>query len=179
MEKQNKNQDNLSKLLKVFKADNIISSEEMEQVLAAIVSILAENKKSVEGLNAETKQQITEILNSIADEHSQFMDSVQKDTTKSKSDIEKLVKEQTDRAFKNLQALIAKIKLPKDGKDGKDGISADEKIIVEKVLEKIKLPEQKEVILEDIIAVSNEPPSNPRLHQLWIDLSSQQWSERN
>jgi hypothetical protein len=134
--------ENLSKLLKVFNADSIISPEQIQEVLSGIVKILADNKRGVDSLNEETRGQLQQAIQAIAEERQSILESVRGDLTKSKTDIEKATKAQNDRAFKRLQELIDKTRFPKDGKD------ADEEAIVGKVLEQIKLPEYQETVLD-------------------------------
>jgi hypothetical protein len=136
--------ENISKLLKVFDTSKIISPDEIKEVLTAIMAVLAKNKKEVEDLTAETKELVSKVINEVADSHNKHIELVKGDTVKSRSDIEKSVKEQTDRAFKRLQNLISKIRMPEDGKPGKDANPAD---IVPLVLEQIKQPEVKEFVL--------------------------------
>jgi hypothetical protein len=107
----------LAILLKTFNDKRVVSAEDVNQVLSALVAILAENKKGVESLNQETRTQLEEIVKAIKTEH----ESVLLNVSQSKASIEQATKAQNDRAFKRLQELISKIKLPKDGTDGKDG----------------------------------------------------------
>lgn len=113
--------DNLSKLIQTFNDKRVISEGEIKGVLTAIVTILGENKKGVESLNSETKQQLETAVASIADQHTNLLKLIKGDLTKSKAEIEKATKEQNKRAFDQLQKLISKIKMPKDGNDGKQG----------------------------------------------------------
>lgn len=139
---------NLSKLLQTFNDKRVISEGEVQSVLQAIVAILAENKKSVEALNTDTRTMVDQeviklsdqydlkskigrdlALKAIADEHSKFLKEnlkeIKQNTVLTKSEIEKSTKQQNDRAFKRLQELIDHIELPKDGQDGKDGINGE------------------------------------------------------
>lgn len=112
---------NLSKALKGFSDRRVVSQEELDSVITAIVAVLSANKKAVESLNEETKTQLKEVLDYVDNEHSQIIASIRGDFTKTKQDIETAIKDQTDRAFRRLQEVIAKIKIPKDGKDGVEG----------------------------------------------------------
>lgn len=112
---------NLNKLIATFNDKRVISEEEIQGVLTAIVTILAENKKEVGTLNSATKEQLEEVVRYIKKEHESVLLSVSKDITKTKSEIEKATKAQNDRAFKRLQELISKIKMPRDGVDGAPG----------------------------------------------------------
>lgn len=70
--------------------------------------------------------------------------------TKLKAEIDKALKEQGDgmNFVYDKAKRIKNFKNGKDGVDGKAGIDADEKKIINKVLKKIKLPEQEKEILE-------------------------------
>ncbi len=111
----------LSTLIKTFNDKRVISQEEIQTVLKAFITILAENKKGVESLNTETKQQVKETLAYIEGEHKDLLNTIKGDLKASKSEIEQATKAQNERAFKRLQTLISAIKMPKDGKDGENG----------------------------------------------------------
>lgn len=117
----NEIQQNLSKLLRTFNDKRVITEGEIKTVFQVITVILAENKKGVDSLNAETKQQFETALNQIAVENTNLNASIRADLTKTQVQIEKATKDQNQRAFQQLQTLIAGIRLPKDGKDGEDG----------------------------------------------------------
>lgn len=114
--------ENLSKLIKTFNDKRVISEGEIKEVLAAIVAILAENKKGVDSLNSETKTQLEQTVSYLSKEHQSVLKALQGDLTKTRSEVAKATKEQNERAFKRLQDLIAKIRMPLDGKDGQPGI---------------------------------------------------------
>lgn len=111
----------LSTLIRTFNDKRVVTDGELKEVLAAIVGILAENKKGVDSLNAETKQSLESVIAYISGEHETVMKSLRDDLIKTRSEIEKATKYQNDRAFKRLQELISAIKLPKDGADGQPG----------------------------------------------------------
>lgn len=111
----------LSTLIKTFNDKRVITAGETQEVLKAIVTILSENKKGVESLNAETKESLESTLQYIEGEHAELIRQINSDLSKTRSEIEKATKEQNDRAFKRLQTLISQIRMPQDGKDGADG----------------------------------------------------------
>ena len=114
---------NLSKLLQVFNGSRSVTEAEVKQIMMAMVVILAENKRSTDALNEETRKRLEDAINSIAFEHQNVLESLRKDVVKSKAEIEKAAKEQNDRAFRRLQELINKtdFRIPRDGLSGKDG----------------------------------------------------------
>lgn len=116
---------NLAKVLQTFNDKRVITEEEIQGVLQAIVGILAENKKGIDSLTAEAKEQLQKAQEYIQKEHASVLFKVTSDITKNRAEIEKATKEQNDRAFKRLQELISQIKMPKDGRDGKDGIGIE------------------------------------------------------
>jgi hypothetical protein len=115
MDQETANQ--LGTLLRTFNDKRVITQEEIQAVMQALIGILAENKKGVESLNSETKSQLEDVVKHIQTEH----ESVLLNVTKTLTGVEQKTKAQNDRAFKRLQELISKIKLPKDGRDGVDG----------------------------------------------------------
>lgn len=116
---------NLAKVLQTFNDKRVITEGEIQGVLQAIIGILSENKKGIDSLTADSRQQLEQAREYIQKEHESVLFKVTSDITKTKSEVEKATKEQNDRAFKRLQELISKIKLPKDGKDGKDGLGIE------------------------------------------------------
>jgi hypothetical protein len=111
----------LSKLIQTFNSKRVISEGEIQDVFKVIITILAENKKGVDSLNADTKKQLQQAIDYISNEHDAIIAKLTKDVNKTRLEIEKSVKDQNDRSFKRLQELMGKIKLLKDGQDGKDG----------------------------------------------------------
>ena len=111
----------LSTLIRTFNDKRVVTEPEMKEVLAAIVGILAENKKGVDSISGENKKQIEQITKFVLGEHQVIMDRIDGDLSQSRAQIEQATREQNARAFQRLQDLISQIKLPKDGKDGVDG----------------------------------------------------------
>lgn len=112
---------NLAKVLQTFNDKRVITEEEIQKVLQAIVGILSENKKGIDSITSENKAKLEEIKEHLRMNHESVVFKVTSDISKTKAEIEKATKEQNDRAFKRLQGLISQIKLPKDGLDGRDG----------------------------------------------------------
>jgi len=135
------NKEQLKKLSRMFSLDKIVSQEDIAEVLKAIIQILANNKKENVALNAETKKSVTDLLNRVVEENNKILLSVNRET------LEAGVKISADFStkLKEIKALIKTVEQIKP----KDGKNADEETIVDKVLAKIKLPEQKEIILDD------------------------------
>lgn len=131
---------NLVKLIATFNAKRVVSEGEIQEVLKAIVAILAANKQAVEALNSETKNQLKQALAYLEGEHKTLIKGITSDLTKTRAEIEKATKDQNDRAFKRLQTIINGIKLPKDGKDGLPGKDADPNEIANLVMSKIEQP---------------------------------------
>src|SRR3990167_7941675 len=81
---------NLSKLLKTFNDKRVISEGEIKEVLAAIIAILAENKKSVEALSnkateflsIEAKKKLEEAQSCLEVEHQALLKTINNDLSK-------------------------------------------------------------------------------------------------
>lgn len=142
------NLDQLKVLAEVFNTDKIITSDQIEQVLTGILGLLARFKKENQSLNDETKTQVESILEGISKEHDRILASVEKSTQNVKSEATEAV----EKALEEVKRIAKEVMdcKPKDGEKGED---ADEDEIVESVLAKIKLPENKEFLLtgEDIV----------------------------
>lgn len=162
MENNQMPQDNieqLKKLGKVFNADKIITTDEIQQVLEGIVKILASYKQSTEQLNQETKAVVAQLLDKVEEtkiaadtEITTKKDSVIGDFDTKKEavivDFNKKIAE-----VRSLLETVRAIKLEKPAPQKE--VNKDE--IVQAVLKEIKLPEYKafELVGEDIVASIN------------------------
>ena len=135
------NKKELLKLASVFNTENIITSEDIEQVLKGILTIMNSFKKDNQTLNKETTTIVENLLTKVIFEHEKLKDDVSQITSTSENKISSKL-ESTLEEVKGIVKQINAIERPKDGKD------ADEEKIIESVLSQIKLPEQKETILD-------------------------------
>lgn len=147
----------LRTLINTFNDKRVVSEGRMRETLSAIITILSENKKGVESLNTETKKQLQEALNYFNNSHKSVLTAVKSDLSKIKEEVEKSTKQQNDRAFRQLQALLDNVKLPKSGRDGVDGQpgkdgSPDNPVEVRNKLESLKDDERL-----DASAIKNLP----------------------
>lgn len=137
----------LQNLSKVFDPKKIVSADDIKAVVKGIAEVLKKNKAETKELNQETVKVVNDLLGQVAKEHDRLLEEVQKETKNVKS-TEKLVFIELKKALNEVKDIAKQVEnsKPKDGKDGKD---ADEEVIVDKVLAQIKIPEFKEVILDD------------------------------
>jgi hypothetical protein len=146
----------LQKLAKIFNTDNVITQSDIEQVLTGIAAILGTYKKDTEAINSETKGAVSKLLNYVAEEHNKVLKQIKSDTQETREAVRDELKTQSDKLLKQVQSLVEEVRktMPKDGKD------ADEEKIVQDVLNKIKLPEYKEYVLDagEIISRINDLP---------------------
>lgn len=134
------NQEQLKKLANIFRTDSIITSQEIEQVLVGIMKIMASFKKGNEDLNTTTIQQVNDLLLKVQEENNKLRTDI--------SEADEQVKQDFADKLKEAQTLFDKFMAYKP-KDGEPGLDADEEKIVAEVLAQIKLPEYKEVILDN------------------------------
>lgn len=134
------NIERLKKLAKVFDNANVITSEDIQEILSGVLSIMNSFKKDNQTLNNETKVLVEALFNKVLEEHSKFKKSIEQETSQAKQEMFEKMKS----TLKEIKTLSEEIKLikPADGKD------ADEEKIVQDVLSQIKIPEQKEVVLD-------------------------------
>lgn len=141
------NIEQLKKLAKVFNTDNVITSAEIEQVLTGIVSIMASFRKENIQLTEENKQICNDLMSEIQSQYKKTLENINnKETSLSDSINTEISKLQAkfNEEIKKAQDLINELK----SIEVKDGEDADEEVIVSKVLEQIKLPEYKEIVLD-------------------------------
>jgi len=126
----------LEKLSKIIRKDTV-SKTDVKDFLALILNFAKENKQNLDSLSKEYLQTIQETLQHIETNNQDYLIKVETESTNSKTEVKAQLKE--------LKSLIKKAKSIKPVK-GKD---ADEELIVDKVLEKIVLPEFKETVLDN------------------------------
>lgn len=140
----------LQKLAQVFNTDNIITNDDIEQVLKGILVIMNSFKKDNQNLNKETKEIVENLFNKILTEHDKLKESVNRET----SDVKNEIQEKLATSLKEIKSLMEEVKLMKP-KDGLDAV-VDEEKIVQDVLSQIKLPEQKDIILDTPEEIANK-----------------------
>lgn len=141
----NKVSPELEKLFKVFDTDRIISPEEIEQVLGGIINIIQGFQQKNELINQDVKKSLGVVLQQIGEDHNNIMSNAQALADETKAQVEERVNAQIKEANAKVQNLVNEVKsiVPKDGED------ADEARVIAEVLSQIKLPEYKEVMLDD------------------------------
>lgn len=120
---------NLEKIAKIFQPQNIITSEEIDQVLKGIMEILASYKKGTDAINEETKAVVNILLDKVVQSNKQTLDKAETVLDNRISDLETLLKD-VKQMINDVEEIASNVK------DGKD---ADEEKIVEDVVNRIKL----------------------------------------
>lgn len=151
-----KNTDNsqlrrLQTLGQAFNKDRVVSPEEMEAILEAIVGALATFKKETENINEDTKANVNNYFNIAEKEYEKVLSLFEDKHVKVSSEMNEKVS-----TIGRMIEEFKKIK-PKDGVDGKDGISPKIEDIVPEVLKQIEIPEPKEpeIKVDEIVAEIN------------------------
>ena len=120
---------NLEKIAKIFQPQNIITSEEIDQVLKGIMEILATYKKGTDAINEETKAVVNILLDKVVQSNKQTLDEAEIMFDDRMTDLETLLKD-VKQMITDVETLASEVK------DGKD---ADEEKIVEDVISRIKI----------------------------------------
>lgn len=153
------NAQQLNKLAQIFNADKIITTQDIEEVLQALIKVLANNKQSVEQLSSETKQQVIDLFEKIAESQYKLQQKVTNEMEANKTDLEKRMADMYSMCEKMVED--CKMAMPMDGKD------ANPEDVVPLVMEQIKLPEYEKFILEDkgaqIVGLINDLEITPEL----------------
>lgn len=145
----------LQKLAQIFNADKIITPEDVDHILKAILGILGTYKKETESINSNTKELIVSILERVGKQNDKLINDFRevKDETvnhykKKAIELEKLIKK-----VKKLEEDVLAIEVH-------DGEDADEEKMIEEIMARIELPEYKETIVtgEEIVDKINELP---------------------
>lgn len=138
----------LEKLAKVFNTSNVISPEDIAQVVKGIAQVIKIERENIKEISEEHKQTLQDVINTVSDEHDKVLAKVEKTSQGAVSEATDAVTKALEDVKRMCDEMMAM--KPKDGEKGED---ADEEKIVEEVLAKIKLPENKEFLLtgEDIV----------------------------
>jgi hypothetical protein len=123
---------------------------EMKQFITLVLSVIVKSKQELENLSDENIKTIKDSIAYIEKNYENKVSLLDEKINTAKGNFDTNIA-----IFKDLITELKSIKY-KDGADGKD---ADEEVIVEKVLGKIKLPDYKETVLdngEEIVAKINE-----------------------
>lgn len=152
----------LNKLAQIFSTDKIITPQEIEAVLTAIISILADNKKGLEKFTVDYQEKLKSTLQNIVKEHNNIVARLENDNETTSRNLLESVEYQINAFNKRTEQLFTEVRsiMPKDGKD------ADEEYIVEQVMARIKLPEYKEIVLDSPEELATKLNS---LGQPWLD----------
>lgn len=158
---QEQNKD-IEKLLRMFSADRIVMKDEVEALLDGLVTIIETFQEKSTRLNTELEVKLQRALTAMAEEHNNVLTQLEDGRILNQENAITAANEIIDQANERIDALIVEVKsaMPKDGQDGKD---ADETVIIESVLQRIKLPEYKELQLdsgEEIVDKINELPTD-------------------
>lgn len=158
------NLENLNKLAKLFGTDRLISPEEVQEIRGVLVGVLANNKKELESLTAETRELVNKVLNKILDEHDTYLEKTKQIAQEAKSDTTEAI-QATMKSLEEVKKLCKEVMdcKPENGKD------ADEEYVIGEVLNRIKLPEYKEVVLDDGGAIVDKINSLPVNEENQID----------
>lgn len=124
---------NLEKIAKIFQPQNIITSEEIDQVLKGIMEILASYKKGTDAINEDTKA----VVNSLLEQTIKYNQETISDF---KSEADKAHAER----MKELQGFLSEVKTTLGDmevmmSEVKDGEDADEERVIEEVINRIKI----------------------------------------
>lgn len=120
---------NLEKIAKIFQPQNIITSDEIDQVLKGIMEILASYKKGTDAINEETKAVVNILLDKVVQSNKATLDKAETVLDDRMGELETLLKD-VKQMITDVEVLASNVK------DGKD---ADEEKIVEDVVSRIKL----------------------------------------
>lgn len=135
------NIEQLKKLAQIFNTDKIISKEEIDGILAAIVQILANNKRSIDETVTDTKKEIADALEVVVAKHNEIIESVGETTRSTKEELSAKLEDELAKALAKVEDLVSEAKsiMPENGKD------ADPEEVASIVLS--RLPEHKDFTL--------------------------------
>lgn len=162
MEKTNQNL--LQKLTQILNVDKIMSPDDVLAIRDALIGVLANNKKELESLTDETKQAVNSILDKVLNEHGAYLEKTKQIAQEAKSETTEAINS-TLKSLEEVKALCKEVMecKPENGED------ADEEYVIGEVLNRIKLPEYKEIVLDDGGAIVDKINSLPVNEENQID----------
>ena len=158
------NLENLNRLARLFGTDRLISPEDIEAIRDSLIGVLANNKKEIESLTEETKQAVNSILDKVLNEHDTYLEKTKQIAQEAKSETTEAINS-TLKSLEEVKALCKEVMecKPENGED------ADEEYVIGEVLNRIKLPEYKEIVLDDGGAIVDKINSLPVNEENQID----------
>ncbi len=119
----------------------MITTEELSGFIGDIINAFNQMRSSFKDMTQEQEQSLNASLKSLNDEHDRILTDVEQATQESKS----ATTEAINAALREVKRISKEIMDMKP----ENGLDADEDAIVARVLAEIKLPEQKEILLDD------------------------------
>lgn len=126
---------NIQKLAKLLQGTQLITTEELSGLVTDIVNAFAQYRAASKELNQEQKDTLNLALRQLNGEHSRILSLLETN----KTDTSKEVKDSIAKMMADCQSMCDEVMAmkPQDGKD------ADEEKIIQEVLSKIEIPENK------------------------------------
>lgn len=140
-----------------------MTKDQIEEVLVSFLTMLATFQKASKQLKSDTEKEVQNLI--------EVVDKKCQELCSEADDRKEELTSQFDSKIKEVRTMVTKCmemmdNMPEDGKDGKD---ADEEYVIEEVLNRIKLPEFKEVVLdngEQIVTKINDLPTNDEEYKI-------------
>lgn len=157
--------ENLKNLFDKIQEDNS-STKQLVEVVGLLIEKFNKSKQEIENLSKENQDKLREDMNKLMIQHQKFLDSTE-ETVDEKIDSIQEIYDQFSELFDEIKSLKNKTIKGEPGKDGKDGKQGpkgedakpvDENFIIEKVIEKIDIPEFIAETGESIIVKINSLP---------------------
>lgn len=145
-----KEQEQLKKLAQIFNTGNVITADQVKEVLTGIVAIMGSYKGDTEKLNSDTKQGIVRMVEKLKKDHADVLADVESKNKKLKESVDKAVE-----AVEKKLLTEADVKAISD-KIISDKIAKDHESLVSDVLSKITIPEFKETVLDGPVQLANK-----------------------
>lgn len=134
-------QTQINKLTRTLANEQQITAGQVASIIRGLASVLIDNKKKAEKLNAQTVKEVSDLYDDLEKEHEKIMKAVETQTVTVKNSVMAEIKEALKEVRMNVIAIQES--KPQDGKD------ADEEAIANRVMEMIVMPEVQEVVMDD------------------------------
>jgi hypothetical protein len=147
----NRKLEKLNKFFEVLKEDTI-SAKEIEQFLLLVVDVIKKQRDSFDEISGIRIQEMNDALEAMEVEHQDVLENLHIRT----KELLDTVKTEIEKARQIAEDI--RLNKPKDGlngADGKNGKDADEELIVERVMERVILPDVATAITQEPEAIRN------------------------
>jgi len=144
----NTNKEALTKISSLFNSDKILLKQDIEEVVGALVKVLANNKKEIYNTSEQIKQQQQDLFNKVVESLFQHQQEITSLTDNHRTQTDQSTQEKLNQALEKVNNAVLEVKSYILEAQALKPENPDPEDVATLVLDKIKLPEIKDPILD-------------------------------